>query len=43
VQPFLVHATDSDPFVPAFLLYPVAIAAAWVVIRRNRDLRLPLG
>ena len=37
---FLPGATDTDPNLVAFLLYPVAIVCVIAVVRRNRGLRL---
>lgn len=37
---FLPRATDSDPNLVAFLLYPIAIVCVVAVVRRNRGLTL---
>lgn len=37
---FLPDATGADLFPSVFILLPIAIVCAWVVIRRNRNLRL---
>jgi hypothetical protein len=36
----LPNATDADPLAGAIIFVPFAIAAAWAVIRKNKDLRL---
>lgn len=36
---FLPQATGAGPFLPAFVLYPVAIACAWAVLRQGRHLQ----
>lgn len=37
---FLPNASGTDPLWIAVLVIPIAIAASWAVVRRNKDLRL---